>query len=235
MNLSNEMRVHLYTVLVALLILLVFGCAHASWRRFWHAAAFYEPPHALRSIQPFVDVVRKEVRAYTSSWVPWPERSLYGKDDHWSIIPLFAFGSWSNEHVARFPETTRLLRTIPGLRTALFSRLGPGVELVPHQGWAHLSNQVLRCHWGVEVPNEPNACGVCVDNTVRFHRAGDWLVFDDSQIHYAFNRSKEHERIVLLVDIVRPWYVPFGHSTVRETHELQDLVDAVLAKNRVLS
>ena len=53
---------------------------------------------------------------------------------------------WVERECSRLPLATRLLRAIPGVRTALFSRLGPGTRLAPHRGWASLANHVLRCH-----------------------------------------------------------------------------------------
>ena len=44
------------------------------------------------------------------------------------------------------PQTYDLLRQIPNIRTALFSRLGPQTTLSNHRGWADLSNHVLRIH-----------------------------------------------------------------------------------------
>lgn len=40
----------------------------------------------------------------------------------------------------------------PTLRTALFSKLGPGARISSHRGWADLANHVLRCHLGLVVP-----------------------------------------------------------------------------------
>ncbi len=51
----------------------------------------------------------------------------------------------------------------------------------------------------------------------------DWIVFDDSKLHYAENKSDE-ERIVLIVDLERPSHIKKGRSNVEETSELMEIV-----------
>jgi len=53
----------------------------------------------------------------------------------------------------------------PCVRTALFSRLGPGARISSHRGWADLANHVLRCHLGLSVP-PGEACAVWCDGEV---------------------------------------------------------------------
>lgn len=41
--------------------------------------------------------------------------------------------AWVDSSVAQCPFTTRVLRSLPGIRTALFSRMGPSTILTAHQ------------------------------------------------------------------------------------------------------
>jgi hypothetical protein len=112
-------------------------------------------------------------RAAGSSWRDWPETALYHKEGgmDWKVVPLcYSFPAddarhtvWVGANAERFPRTAALLRRVPGLRTALFSRLGPRTTLSPHQGWAQLSNHVLRLHLGLVVPgaSDGGECGKC--------------------------------------------------------------------------
>jgi aspartyl/asparaginyl beta-hydroxylase (cupin superfamily) len=188
------------------------------------APKFYD----YRVIYPFlegmkgrIDVIRSEVeQLQRSSWLEWPEKSLYSEKDDWKVFPFHGFGVWVDKNCERCPQTTKLIREIPGLKTALFTRLGPQSKIAPHKGWAILANHVLRCHLGVIVPEK---CGVWVEGEMRQQFAGDWLVFDDSQYHSGFNFS-DQQRIVLLIDIERPPGVPLGRSDVGTSTELTDLV-----------
>ena len=181
-----------------------------------------------------LDVVKSELN--DDQWQDWPERTLYDQtpDSEWKVIPFCAtfpgndpsMTQWNQSAVRRFPKTVALLKQIPGLRTAGFSRLGPYTALKYHRGWASLSNHVLRCHLPVKVPEGEILCGVVVNDVFQFHREGEWIVFDDSKLHKAFNFHPSEDRIVLLLDIQRPSTVPRGTSTVGMTCELTAFLSA---------
>lgn len=182
---------------------------------------FYDPSiyPELKEIAANTDVIRDEI-TQRLKWYEWPERHLYKDDATWHVYPLYGFDTWVESNCARVPETTRLLKTIPGLKTAIFSRLAPGTTLTPHYGWASLANRVLRCHLGVVVPDN---CGVWVEGETRQQHPNQWLVFDDSRLHSGFNGS-DRPRIVLLLDIDRPAGVPAGTSTYEQTEERDHFV-----------
>ena len=69
------------------------------------------------------------------------------------------------------PQTVALLKRVPGVRTALLSKLGPGTVLGAHRGWADLSNHILRTHLGLIVPGDGAQCGTWVQGEVRRHHA----------------------------------------------------------------
>ena len=83
---------------------------------------------------------------------------------------------------AACPKTVELLKRMPNIKTALYSRLGPHTELALHRGWADLSNHVLRCHLPFIVPGDKQ-CGAWVEEEVQFHKVNDFIVFDDSKLH----------------------------------------------------
>jgi aspartyl/asparaginyl beta-hydroxylase (cupin superfamily) len=178
-----------------------------------------------------VDVLAEEA-ATVHCWTPWPEDHFgeYGESD-WTVFPfLHTFpalddskSSWISSTTKHCPRTTALLLQIPNIRTALFSRIGPGTRLTAHTGWADLANYVLRCHICINVPDEVS-CGLDVDGEIQLHKQGEIIVFDDSKRHKAFNDSKDQERIVLIVDILRPVHIPLGTAKGGHTRELDDFV-----------
>jgi hypothetical protein len=98
-----------------------------------------------------------------------------------------------------------------------------------------LANYVLRCHMPIIIP--PNhLSGLWVDSVEQFHVVGDIIVFDDSKIHKAFNvpidpsQTEEDaaaarvDRIVLIVDLLRPSDLPLGGATGKHTQELDQLI-----------
>jgi len=94
-------------------------------------------------------------------WHNWPEKNLYHQNMSWKIIPFYGFNYWVSYNCTQYPIIYNLLKNIKGLRTAILSKLGKKTILEKHQGWAELSNNVLRVHYGIVVPNE---CYIGVEN-----------------------------------------------------------------------
>src|SRR5439155_610296 len=68
-------------------------------------------------------VIRQEMTALgEGEFMPWPERSIYGEEG-WRTFGLYAFGQKQRRGCALCPATARLVRGIPGMTTAGFSRL----------------------------------------------------------------------------------------------------------------
>jgi hypothetical protein len=59
---------------------------------------------------------------------------------------------------------------------------------------------------------------------VQYHQLGEIMVFDDSKNHRAFNHSENEDRIVLIVDLMRPKGSPLGTATGDHTAELDNFV-----------
>jgi hypothetical protein len=111
-------------------------------------------------------------------WVPWPEDHFSTPNDRdntrdWTVFPLVhtfpAFEpskmKWVASTCAQCPKTSNLLKLLPSLRTALFSKLGPGTKLSSHTGWADLANYVLRSHLCLQIPSD-GSCGLIVNGEV---------------------------------------------------------------------
>jgi aspartyl/asparaginyl beta-hydroxylase (cupin superfamily) len=145
-------------------------------------------------------VIRAELDALRSDeFIDWPEHSLYGNRG-WETFGLFAFGQRQPEGCARCPQTEALVRHIPGLMMAGFSRLAPGAHIVPHCGYEGYAGYVLRFHLGLDIPED---CALRVGTETRSWKEGGSLVFDDSTEHEAWNRSNR-TRTVLLCDFLNP-------------------------------
>jgi aspartyl/asparaginyl beta-hydroxylase (cupin superfamily) len=183
-------------------------------------------------------VILKEAEKMEKSlrYTPWPESNLYNRRDQsgdWKVVPLlYTFPAydpskikWVDANCAQCPKTTSILKNLPGVRTALFSRMGANTRLSSHRGWADLANHVLRCHLTLRVPDEPKACGVWVEGEIQHHGPGKLIVFDDSHNHKAFNASRTQDRIVLIFDMLRPEGVLPGVAEKGHTDALDDFID----------
>eukprot|EP00585_Thalassiosira_rotula_P006658 CAMPEP_0196135214 /NCGR_PEP_ID=MMETSP0910-20130528/3934_1 /TAXON_ID=49265 /ORGANISM="Thalassiosira rotula, Strain GSO102" /LENGTH=682 /DNA_ID=CAMNT_0041395325 /DNA_START=153 /DNA_END=2201 /DNA_ORIENTATION=+ len=204
-----------------------------------------EYPGLLNELLKGITSIREEAQTIPQ-WTAWPEQKHYS-DASWNVFPLcYTFPAnditqrkWVERTCSFVPETTNLLQTLgPTLRTALFSRLDPRARLGTHTGWSDLANHVLRVHIPVIVPggncasenkrNDSNyntgLCGTWVDGCVETHEEGRVISFDDSKVHRAFNYSEE-ERIVLILDLLRPEGLPMGTATGGHSDELDAFIN----------
>mmetsp|Transcript_32183 Transcript_32183/g.54281 ORF Transcript_32183/g.54281 Transcript_32183/m.54281 type:complete len:246 (+) Transcript_32183:72-809(+) len=184
-----------------------------------------------------IEIIKEEVDAVKGTFVPWPEDHFTLGDDvenskEWNVYPLLhtfpAYDpdckKWIPATCEKCPRTTALLKQLqPLIRTALFSRLGPGTKLSSHTGWADLANYVLRCHLCLDIPTD-GTCGLLVDGQIGYHRKNHIVVFDDSKPHRAFNNSMSCDRTVLIIDMWRPIDIPKGTATGSHTPELDGFV-----------
>ena len=202
----------------------------------------------LRTLRDAHDVVLAELeRLEDPALFNWPEQNLYdGVGEQWKVLPfLHTFPGndasksvWMNRFCEMCPETVKLLRAIPGIRTALLSRMGPQTRLSAHRGWADLANHVLRLHLGLRIPHtktrkggadgevasDDHTCGLWVRGEKRYHRAGEIICFDDSKLHKAFNNHPTENRSVLIFDIVRPSHLPSGSAQKGHTDALDGFI-----------
>lgn len=97
------------------------------------------------------------------------------------------------------PRTCELLNSIRSVKGAMFASLPPGAKLVTHRDPYAGS---LRYHLGLVTPND-NDCYINVDGINYSWRDGEAVMFDETYLHYAENKTN-HDRIVLFLDIKRP-------------------------------
>jgi beta-hydroxylase len=165
-------------------------------------------------------------------WDDWPEPSLYKNykiDGNWKILPFVTFSVWNDENCAKFPKLTKFLKTIPNLTLAGLSKLAPNTVINQHIGWGKYSNNILRCHYSLILPEKKEDSFVCVRDTAdspietRYHELNEWIVFDDSKTHWGGNTSNI-ERTVLILDMKRPYYVKKGTSKAEDSQEIMDFI-----------
>ncbi|MEM9227047.1 MAG: aspartyl/asparaginyl beta-hydroxylase domain-containing protein [Verrucomicrobiota bacterium] len=135
-----------------------------------------------------------------------PDVSSITQDDHWKTFFLLGYGVNCEENQKLCPETTRILRKIPGLKTAMFSILSPGKHIPAHRG---PYNGVLRYHLGLVVPEPKEQCRIRVDQEILNWNEGEGMIFDDAFDHEVWNDT-DGVRVVLFVDFVRPVKFPIN-------------------------
>ncbi|CAN5251109.1 lipid A hydroxylase LpxO [soil metagenome] len=97
------------------------------------------------------------------------------------------------------PQTTEILSRLPTVKAAMFAELPDGAKLNAHRDPYAGS---LRYHLGLATPND-DRCNITVDGEVYSWRDGQSVVFDETFIHEAENRSGRN-RLILFCDVARP-------------------------------
>ncbi|HEY7439663.1 MAG TPA: aspartyl/asparaginyl beta-hydroxylase domain-containing protein [Acidimicrobiia bacterium] len=127
-------------------------------------------------------------------------------DDRWKTFFLYGFGFRSDANCARCPETARLVASVPGMQTAMFSILAPHKHIPDHCG---PYKGVIRYHLGMKVPEQRDQCRIRVGEEITSWEEGQSLIFDDTYEHEVWNDTDE-ERVVLFLDVVRPLRFPMN-------------------------
>lgn len=97
------------------------------------------------------------------------------------------------------PETVALVESIPTVNAAMFALLPPGGKLGAHRDPFAGS---LRYHLGLVTPNSED-CRIFVDGEAYCWRDGEAVMFDETLIHSAENKT-DVTRVILFCDIERP-------------------------------
>lgn len=126
------------------------------------------------------------------------------QDDGWKTFFFYAYGLKLAGNCRRCPETAKLVKSIPGMKTAMFSILAPGKHLPTHRG---PYKGVLRLHLGLLIPEPAELCAIRVNSELRHWQEGKVLIFDDCFLHEAWNKT-DSIRVVLFLDIARPMSFP---------------------------
>jgi beta-hydroxylase len=97
------------------------------------------------------------------------------------------------------PKTVALVSAIPNVKGAMFALLPGGSHLNPHRDPFAGS---LRYHLGLSTPNSDN-CRIFVDGEPYSWRDGEAVIFDETFIHWAENKT-DTLRVILFCDVERP-------------------------------
>lgn len=117
----------------------------------------------------------------------------------WKRFYLKWYGEPLDSAEALCPQTVALLKSIPSVKAAMFALLPPGSKLNPHRDPFAGS---LRYHLGLITPNSDD-CRIFVDGQMHSWRDGGDVVFDETYVHWAENRT-DQTRVILFADVERP-------------------------------
>jgi beta-hydroxylase len=159
----------------------------------------------LAGLQASWEILRDEALALLRAGdIRKPERhddlafnSFYKRD--WRRFYLKWYGDFLPSARTRCPRSVALLAEMPTVHAAMFALLAPHSHLVRHRDPFAGS---LRYHLGLRTPNA-DTCRIFVDGIPYAWRDGEGVLFDETYIHRAENRTDEF-RIILFCDVERP-------------------------------
>lgn len=170
--------------------------------------------------RPYIDVARfPEMAVLRDNWeiIRDEARALMGgggltaATDHvdigfnsffqrgWRRFYLKWYGTPPASALAQCPKTVALLQSIPSVNAAMFALLPPGARLNEHRDPSAAS---LRYHLGLITPNS-DECFINVDGQPYSWRDGKDVMFDETYLHFAENRT-DQTRLILFCDVERP-------------------------------
>ncbi|WP_084196880.1 aspartyl/asparaginyl beta-hydroxylase domain-containing protein [Solimonas soli] len=123
----------------------------------------------------------------------------------WGRFYFHWYGRFLPSALRECPRTCELLRQVPGVKAAMFTLLAPGSRLPLHRDPFAGS---LRYHLGLITPNS-DACRLIVDGRTYAWRDGEDVLFDETYIHTAENKT-DQTRIILFCDVERPLNNPLA-------------------------
>lgn len=199
---------------------------HRFYRQITDHSTFMAPYNALMYMfsavpnRPFIDVSQfPDLKPLTDNWQTLREEALKLFDEgHIRAAAKYndlGFNSfyrrgwkrfyvkWYNQPLpsaqALCPKTVALVESIPSINGAMFALLPAGGDLGKHRDPFAGS---LRYHLGLSTPNS-DACRIWVDGQEYSWRDGEAVMFDETFIHWAENKT-ETLRVILFADIERP-------------------------------
>ena len=171
-----------------------------------------------------IRVLRRSAGCPTSSLTRLEVEDYVGGDGaapSWEAFFFYRRGQRFDASHRRCPDTSRVLESIELCRIAdqapeiLFSVLKPGSHIKAHHG---VTNVRLVMHLPLVVPRD---CALnLVDRGEHRWQEGRMVMFDDTFLHEAWNRS-DQTRIVLLMDCWNP------HLTSVEKVAVKQLIEAI--------
>lgn len=164
-----------------------------------HWPTFLPIRDALQAHWPEMRAEALSLLEVKGAYVAWPEQGIYR--GQWDVFGLRWQDAWLPSQ-ALAPRTAACLKPYESwVVNAGFSVMRPSTHITPHHGYTH---QVLRTHLGLVVPTvSAGRVALRVGREIRPWQEGQWLLFDDTREHEAWNQSTEL-RIVLLMDLRKP-------------------------------
>lgn len=153
--------------------------------------------------------IKTEFEQFTGSnkLQPYFYKEQAGNTLKWKTLPLLTWNI-KRRQAKQFPDTNKILQSIPGLVSASFSLLEAGGEIATHKGDTDAN---IRGHLCLYTAQQKEKVGFTVNNITKNWEEGKWLLFCDAHLHGGYNHSNEN-RLVLIVDVLHNENIPLRNK-----------------------
>jgi aspartyl/asparaginyl beta-hydroxylase (cupin superfamily) len=164
------------------------------------AKPFHDPNDFpwIKTLEQNKHIIQEEFEALLESEQFGVAKYIDEGKDNWKTFFFFLDYKKVEENCQKCPRTTELLEKLPINKGHIcFSAIEPHTEIPPHVG---PTNTMLVAHLGLK--NCDNAF-VNVANHVQYYKEGEFLILDDSFVHFARNDS-DKIRFTLMITFWHP-------------------------------
>lgn len=131
-----------------------------------------------------------------------PNPPYLSNSEAWKNIYFFNFMWKYHNNCKKYPNTYKLLSSIPNLTFAEVTVLEGNSHILPHIGE---TNVTMRGHLGLKIPGGLPELGIQVGAEKKGWEEGKIVLFSDAHRHHVWNNSNQR-RIVLVFDIIKEEY-----------------------------
>jgi len=133
-----------------------------------------------------------------------PDHRRIAQSSAWKSFFFNGYGYKSPANRARCPTTAALIDKVPDANVAFYSIFEPGTHVKAHHG---VTKAMLNIHLGLIVPDSSARCELRVGDHFRGWTPGEFLIFDETYNHEAWNDG-DIPRVVLFLQVMRPMRWP---------------------------
>uniref|UniRef100_A0A1I8A8V3 Asp_Arg_Hydrox domain-containing protein n=1 Tax=Steinernema glaseri TaxID=37863 RepID=A0A1I8A8V3_9BILA len=152
-----------------------------------------------------VEIIKEDCQKAFDCPSLWSRNGL--GENTWFIFPFVNQGVWQDEHCTICPKIAAILYRLKNLvmdcvfGNAFISMIPSDCVIDEHCG---ITNARLRCHLGIEVPDDKEHCYMIVGGQKFNWTKGSCTVIDDSFPHSVNLKGCSEDRTVLVVDFWNP-------------------------------
>jgi len=131
-----------------------------------------------------------------AGWIYGWQADIGGPNKEWMNWGLIFNGEPCGKNADMCPETTSLLKSIPGIQVAGFSLMTPKSKINPHTDATGKKFGSMAYHLGLDCPK---GCNMVIGDKRECEKNGKSFIFDATDLHWAENTS-DRPRMILYID-----------------------------------